>query len=262
MITEAMTVEQFLDSGENPGSFIGEPDIHPPFGVILLPSFFLDEMDAVWLEWLRDNRDKAITVNLAFLSKRLRDADALPINTAWLDHPKLYTKNLVKFEDVYDCFHRHREEGYFIWGGYDFWFLDEIVRQRKFHMKDGQKLPLWNGPNDIRPKGSDPWYFAGQYTSCMAANVLAHLLGWKCTIFIVGNIGGGPYCEIGMETTKRYDAHFTVDKKRACADRTQWWYLREKARETETEIIHVGGSTDTVPRMTEKEVLEVLHGVN
>lgn len=242
-------------------TFTGSPEIQRPYGVVFLPSFFLDEMDERWLEWIRRNRESCASVNLAFFSRRLRDADAVPGHCVWLDSPTVYRKgaeNVVEFIQLFQF-----NETVKIWGGFDAWYYNESIRQSIHTLSNGEKLPAWCVDDRMQLNEQGRRLVAGQYTSCAAVNILSYVLGWFCTIFVVGNMGQGDYCELCLKMTERYqEARRILRKRRYSADNHQWWWLRKQAREQSmVEIVHVGNSpTETVPRMSEAEALRILEG--
>ena len=245
-----------------------EPRWRGPCGVVVLPSPRLDHVDERWLEIFLTK--VSVSVNLAHLSKRLRDANALPRNVVALDNPKFRaSRELSQFGlaaagELERCW--REPEDITTWGAYDFWFRRKKINHRKRILDTREEMPEWQGPDECGPDGEGVYTFAGQYTSCAACNLVAMLLGWHATVVVLGNRGGTGYCELCMPTTAWWDRRCEeryAERGPSCADDRQWGYLRQRALEHGTEIVHAGDSpTRTVPRVTEEEALDWLTGDN
>lgn len=242
--------------------YVGEPRLSPPYGLVVLPSSWIDTCADVWMETIRDNH--AISVNLAHLSARLRREGALPKHLAALDNPHrllkkgMIGKDLKRFEDYY-----HNGE-VVIWGGYDYWCRKYRIKQCKRIAPQGDHLPLWCGRWDFQdPNDAYVANVAGQYTSFAACNVLAHLLDWECTIFVLGHMAKGRYCELEMPVKRQsWEPQTDKDNKKVMAgDNHQWSYLYQRALESKTEIVHVEPTNiNTLPVISEARALQVLNG--
>lgn len=233
------------------------PRPRPPFGVVVLPSPRLDHVDERWLEIFLTG--VSVSVNAAHLSKRLRDANALPRNVVVLDNPKRRASReesqfgLAGAAALERCW---REPGVVTWGAYDYWLRQRKVKHHKRVLTNGEQWPAWQGPGDFGPDAEGVYSVAGQYTSCAAANVAAHLLGWTCTVVVLGNSNGNGYCELCIPQTAWYRQKLAAEGNMSRADDRQWGYLRRRALEHGTEIVHAGDSpTRTVPRVTEAKAL-------
>ncbi len=252
------------------GPYEGTPAPHPPYGVVFLPSAFIDRMDPRWCEWLRNHRGASAGVNAVFLSKSLRDEKIMPGHIVFLDNARRWAKwaqdgnefiMLFQFEDNL----WPEGEGTRIWGGYDAFFRHEPIHQSRYDFADGVRLPRWCTDERISKNEDGRRLVAGQYTSCAAVNILAYVMDWNCTIFVVGNRGGGAYCEPCLPMKPEWFVKHPIvdvphDARVPAADRVQWGYLRQQAmNQSGVEIIHVGDSpVDTVPRMAEREALDIL----
>ena len=244
--------------------FTGDAEalLQPPYGLVILPSPDLDYVSDEWIPWIKENRTYCCAVNFVFLSKRLRYGNAVPGQLAVIDHPKFLLKYMTKPDEARRYYESAALDGICIWGGYDYWFRDYRIVQKRTVTDKNEQLPLWCGPEQAGPDKGGNFHFAGQYSSCSACNILARILGWACTILVLGNKGQGGFCDLVVnlkpEAKKRTDDKYK--KSHPKADNLQWWYLRSKALETKTEIIHIGGPAVSVPRISERAALEAVNG--
>ncbi len=239
------------------------PRLRGPFGVVVLPSPRLDQVDERWLGIFLTR--VSVSVNTAHLSRRLRRANALPRHVVALDNPKRRASRVLSqfgLAGAAGLEHCWREpEDVTTWGAYDFWFRREKIAHKKRILDTGEEMPEWQGPGDCGPDEGGVYVFAGQYTSCAACNLVAMLLGWNCTVVVLGNSSEHGYCQLCIRQTAWYKDRLEKRKRMTHADDRQWGYLRQRALEHGTEIVHAGDSpTRTVPRVTEEEALEWLTG--
>lgn len=228
---------------------------------MVLPSPHLDRMDERWLGIFLVRT--SVSVNVAHLSKRLREANALPRNVIALDNPKMRASRmesqfgLVGAAGLERCW--REPEDVVTWGAYDFWFRREKITHTKRILDTGEEMPEWKGPGECGPDDEGIYTFAGQYTSCAACNLIAMLLGWVATVIVLGNSNESGYCELCLPQTAWYTKWTAARGQSTRADDRQWGYLRQRALEHGTEIVHAGDSpTRTVPRVSEEEALEWL----
>lgn len=232
-----------------------EATLQPPFGLVVLPTAWLDRCDERWLAVLRDN-PRALTVNLAVMSSRLRKAGALPQNHVAIDNPKVMGSREERGWDLAVLERAYRDVKC-VWGGYDFWIRKNRIRQAKACTAAGEQLPEWCSPARVGPDPDGIWTFAGQYTSCCACNIAAYLAGWVCTVLVLGNAQGGAYCDL-----EGVDPKWAATKNSRgthWADHHQWRWLSLCARDTATRIVHVGDSPcRAVPRVSAERALEAV----
>ena len=237
-------------------TYTGEPKLLPPYGLVVLPSSWIDHCDGRWMGAIRQHL--SIAVNLAFLSRRLREDNALPPHLAILDNPHRMLKRGMVGGDLRVFEQYYSDTDVTIWGGFNYWFRRHRIKQSKRTGPEGDHLPEWVGPLAFQDSG-DAYVFtvAGQYSSCAACNILAYLLGWQGTIFVVGNMARGPYCKLEIPISR---PELTRDNEKVmAADNHQWSYLYHGALATGVEIVHVEPSPiNTVPVVSELKALEVL----
>lgn len=254
------------DWPHKPEDFTGAPDIRAPFGCVFLPSPFLDTMSPRWIDWIRNHRNHCAAVNAAGFSERLLRNNAAPLHWCWLDPATNYAEGAENHEE------QSKAQSIFQFYRGTIWAQHGEIQHKKIWpvvlmASRGAELPEWMHGH-IEVKGDDQdrdgVKLAGQYTACAAANLLAWLLGWKCTIFIVGNMGVGGYCRMAFEPKRDWTREMNERKEVHRADAQQWWWLRKCAKErTGTEIVMVDGPRiSTMPWISEREAMEVLHGPN
>lgn len=225
--------------------------LQPPFGLVVLPTAWIDDMDERWLGMLR-NSSSAATVNLAIMSARLRQERALPLHHVAIDQPKALAHRhkawpLAIFEEAY--------RNSYTWGGYDFWFRRNRITQAKDVQPDGQQWPHWCGPRECGPNAAGAWRFAGQYTVFSACNIVARAIGWDGTVVVLGNREGGAVCHLdGVHP--RIQA-LKDGASGPYADIAQWRACAAGASNTATRLVHVGDGPDKgIPRMSEEEFFD------
>ncbi len=225
---------------------------------MVLPSPRLDWVDEQWLEIFLTRT--CVSVNTAHLSRRLRRANALPRHVVALDNPKRRASRMLSqfgLAGAAGLEHCWREpEDVVTWGAYDFWFRREKITHAKRILNTGEEMPEWKGPDQCGPNDEGIYCFAGQYTSCAACNLAAMLLGWVATVIVLGNSSELGYCKLCIPQTAWFEDRIAKRKRMTHADDRQWGYLRQRALEHGTEIVHAGDSpTRTVPRVSEEEAL-------
>lgn len=240
----------------------GKPRLKPPYGLVILPSFWLDTCYNGWIEAIKKYRAVSATVNLAFLSARLREADALPDHAVMIDNPhRMIKRNIVgvpiaEFEKYY------HDTDVTIWGGYDYWCRKRRIHQQKVYSPGGYHLSRWIVKEEFSDS-QDPYVHkvAGQYSSCAACNIVSHLIGWTGTVFVIGNAGQGRYCKLEVFVDKPILTENST--KVPAADNYQWSFLYQQAIKTGIEIVHVYPSrVTTLPVLGETKALEVLNANN
>lgn len=245
-----------------PVEFEGDFTLRKPYGVVFLPSPYLDTMEESWIDWCRAHPKQCMSVNLGFLSKRMREAGAEPGHSAYIDGPRLRAKACRTQEEFLAPFIANNHT-VCIWGVAPYWHYTNHFNQRKLFTAANETLPMWMGPGKTGPDEEDEHFFCGVYTSAAACNIMAFVLGWKCTIFVVGNVRKGGNCDLCVPMKEDWLEQERNRGPRNSATDKQWYVLRNQALEHGTEIVHVGPSpTKSVPVISETHALEVLHGTD